>query len=171
MSIQIEIQKHCEAGALKLYVPVRRAFLVERHVFLGGEARSFVDWDGTVDEQFDTVSARTSSVLDRFCNGSYVTVGMDPHNKRSTSLIARVDPIGGGIVDFRITDPNPAVRIFGGFAAVDLVVLLTWSPRENCDFRAEVARCRKSWDALFPKHQPIVSEKIESYVSKHFNAG
>ncbi|EKF60550.1 hypothetical protein QWE_05773 [Agrobacterium albertimagni AOL15] len=171
MSIQSEIEQHCKAGSLKLHVPERRSFVVERHVFLGGEARSFIDWDGTVDVKFDTVSARAGSVLDRFCNGSYVTVGMDPHNKKSTSLIARVDPVGDGIVDFRITDPNPAVRIFGSFAAVDVIVLLTWSPRQDCDFKAEVTRCRKVWDALFPKHLPIVSEKIESYVSKHFDAG
>ncbi|MDQ0558668.1 hypothetical protein QO004_000443 [Rhizobium mesoamericanum] len=171
MSIKEEIQKHRENGNLTLFEPERRSFIVERHVFLGGEARSFVEWDGSIDDSFAAVSARTVAVLERFVNGSYVTIGMDPHDKLSRSQIARVDPTAQGILDFRITDPNPAVRIFGGFAVADLLILLTWAPRKNCNFPSEVARCRGEWDKLFPTHTPVVSEEIEHHVSKHFSIG
>ncbi|WP_128090497.1 hypothetical protein [Ensifer sp. 1H6] len=171
MSIENEIEAHCNAGHLSLLEPVRLSFLVKRHIFIGGEARSFITWDGSIDEEYESVSGRTIGVLERFSNGSYVTVGMDPHDKEARSQIARVDPRGEGIFDYRINDPNPAVRLFGGFATKDVLVLLTWYPRENCDFAAEVARCRAQWDSLFPKTPPIRSDRIEDHVSKHFHIG
>ncbi|WP_143106244.1 hypothetical protein [Ensifer sp. OV372] len=169
MSIDNEMKTLCAAGKLALLEPAVPSFMVRRHVFVGGEARSFIFWDGSIDEDFESVSGRTFSVLERFSNGSYIAVGMDPHDKEARSQIARVDPVDQGIFAFRINDPNPAVRIFGGFAKVDVVILLTWWPREDCDFPSEVARCRAEWDKLFPNHPPILSDEIEDHVSKHFH--
>lgn len=171
MSITVEIQQHCELGKLRLHEPLRRSYIVNRHVFVGEMVRQFLEGHESVDSSFDRVAGRTIAILDRFVNGSYVTFGIEPHDKNSHSQIARVDPRDQGIVDYRITDPNPQVRIFGGFAAPDVLVLLTWAPRAGLNFRAEVTKCRAAWDELFPQSPPIVSDKVEHHVSKHFRLG
>ncbi|WP_158665335.1 hypothetical protein [Sinorhizobium fredii] len=172
MSISEVIKTHCENPdeTLRLLVPARPSYLVQRHIFLGKEVQQFVDGDG-VDGRFARLSGRTLSVLERISNGSYVTFGMDPHDKDASCTIARVDPVLLGIVDVRIRDPQPAIRVFGGFAEPDILVLLKWMPRAGLDFRAAAQLCRQEWDSLFPGHPPIYGEKVEDYVSKHFNIG
>lgn len=113
MSIRSALEKLSgQGGPLRLHVPVRRSFTVERHIFLGPHVQRFVDCHEELETKFHQVAGRTLALFDRFSNGSYLTFGVNPHDKKSVSWIARVDPVSEGIVDFRITDPNPAVRIW-----------------------------------------------------------
>lgn len=172
MSIRSALEKLSgQSGPLRLHVPVRRSFTVERHIFLGPHVQRFVDCHEELETKFHQVAGRTLALFDRFSNGSYLTFGVNPHDKKSVSWIARVDPVSEGIVDFRITDPNPAVRVFGGFAMPDVLVLLTWGPREGMDFRAEVARCKEQWKSHFVDHEPVVSDRVQDHVSKQFRIG
>ena len=171
MSIEEKIRELCKSSDLTLFEPPFRNSGADRYVYAGGEARTFLNWDGSLDPKFESVSGQSLSLLDRFSNGSYVTVGMDPHDKDSYCHIARVDPIDQGIFSYRVRDPEPTVRIFGGFVMLDVLILLTWHERENCDFPFEAKRCRQAWDQILPEHPPITSDEIEYHVSKHYNIG
>ena len=158
-------------GPLRLHVPARASYKVSRHIFLGEDVQRFIDRDEMLDTKFHQISGRTLALFDRFSNGSFITFGVNPHDKMSSSWVARVDPVDQGIVDFRVTDPKPAVRFFGGFAMPDVLVLLTWGPRENMNFRSEVLRCKEQWKNLFVQYEPIISDRVEHHVTKHFRIG
>lgn len=96
---------------------------------------------------------------------------MDPHDKQAACHVARIDPIDQGIFAYRVRDPDPTVRIFGGFLMVDVLILLTWHERDGCDFPYEVNKCRKEWGEILPHHPPVTSDEIVDHVSKHFSIG
>lgn len=171
MSIRNAIQGLCQAGDLQLLVPSIPSFSVKRDVFLSGSVRDFLDAAPGVDRAYHRQGGRALSLLDRFSTGSYMTFGMDPYDKKASSILARIAPVGLGIVDVRVTDPRPMVRLFGGFAATDVLVLLNWAPRDGLDFSAQAALTRAHWNALMGNHAPIVGTKVEDYVSKHFHIG
>jgi hypothetical protein len=115
--------------------------------------------------------ARLRAVLDGFTGGDFVTIADNPYDKEAAAILARVDPIGEEVFDFRCVDPKPGIRAFGCFAETDTFVALTWDYRENIeDFEAEVTRCMSVWDRLFCGLPPFKGSKLNEYVSYNFRA-
>jgi hypothetical protein len=109
--------------------------------------------------------------LDAFIEGGFLTVGEDPKTKDSYALLARVCPVKDEFFDFRVTAPQPQIRAFGGFAAKDTFVLVTWNYRDAIgdNFSAEVDRCRIEWQILFGGTQPFKGRNLHDYLTANFD--
>jgi hypothetical protein len=144
---------------------------VVRGVFVGAEVWSLVGDDAKPEARFEKVSGRARARLDHFSAGKNVVFALSPTNKSIHSDIARNAPISDGVVDVRITDPRPKIRIFGCFAKCDVLVLLTWATREGLDWPQEVSRCKSQWKLLFPSTPPLIGSSHEHYISNPFIPG
>lgn len=171
MSIRETVDALVRSQDLEFLCPVMPGVSVSRDVYVGVEVRNLVGDNATPSAEYQRVSARARARLDHFSAGKYVVFALNPRNKSVHSDIARNAPISTGILDVRITDPNPAIRIFGGFLQANVLVLLTWASRENLDFPAEIIRCRKEWDRLMPSNPPMIGKRHEDYISHKFIAG
>lgn len=167
MSIHQRIAELVGKGDLLRYepaeaVPEMRDIYVSRIVaaFLGGVPRKYQETAGNAQLLFD-----------EFVGGEEISFGMSP-KKHPGALIARNAPVDWGICDFRVLHPEPSVRIFGGFAARDTFVALTYQPRSTLTnvFQNAAGIALSQWKLKFPDHKPIVSEKAEDYVGQPFFA-
>ncbi|KKB81041.1 hypothetical protein VW35_02415 [Devosia soli] len=110
-------------------------------------------------------AADSRVAIDRFIAGASVTVGMDPFDKAARCQLARNYPPNDGIWDFRIRDPKPHVRIFGGFAERDVFVALDYRNRDALDFDGAVATMVLLWKDMFDSYQPVTGDNINAYLS------
>ncbi len=114
------------------------------------------------------------AVMDAFIELGEILFGLDPHNKSAHARMARTDPVSEGVVDFRVLDPSPGIRVFGCFSEPDTFIALTWRFREEMDssgeFDAEIARCKDKWRQLFPTAAPHIGTKAYDYVTENFLA-
>lgn len=173
MSIHDDIARLCRKGELVHVLPIEQWRSVERDVFVSKEVWEFLQGNDP-DPKFQAVGLRAYRRIERFICGASVVFGMDPLNKRSTSLIARNNDVRLGVVDVRVNDPQPAVRIFGCFAEKDVLVLLLWRSRkllQDKGFASSVKRTHSQWTALFPHHSPLVSESPHDYISGILDIG
>lgn len=172
MSIKELILSHVAKGVLYALSPaIAGDQKLARGVFVSGEVWDLVGDDVTVSAELERVSGQARARLDSFSFGKSFVFALSPSNKSALSDIARNAPIATGVVDLRITNPKPSLRIFGGFAEKDMLILLNWAPRENLDFPAEINRCRKIWDQLFPSTPPLIGTTHDHYISKPFIVG
>lgn len=166
MSIDAELDK-LTPEVLTFLSPASPGAKVVRDIFVSQEVLDIVGDDATPPEAIARVAGRTRAKLDYITKGGVFVFGLNPKpgKKSGTSLIARTSPITSRILDVRVSDPNPGLRIFGGLAKQNVFVALTWAPREDCNFSTEVARCRQAWDQLFPNHPPFYSANYKEYFS------
>jgi len=173
MSIVDEIKTHCDNGNLFHLLPIEPGRSVERDVFVSKEIWDFLDGNDA-DVKLQQVGARAYRRLESFVCGNAVVLGMNPLQKDRTSLIARNDPTSDGVVDVRINDPQPAVRIFGCFATRNVLVLLLRRTRQELaqkGFASSIRLCRRQWDHLFSSCTPLVSEDPHDYITGTFDIG
>lgn len=171
MSMVDEIAAHVKAGRLWHVVPDLPGLAVERDVFASEQVFAFLTDDAAVPQTFARVGGKAKAKIDRFVSGGVVRLALDPHDKNRASFVARNAPVAMGIVDVRITDPKPMVRIFGGFAAKDVLVLLDWHPRSGLDFQRAVVECRRTWNQLFNNQPPLIGDTHDCYITGHFEIG
>jgi hypothetical protein len=173
MSIKVQISNHVEAGTLYALSPAiaHDNSQLKRGVFVSDEVWNLVGDDVPVSEELERVSGQARSRLDSFSLGRSVVFAMHPRQKSVHSDIARNAPIESGIVDVRITNPEPTLRIFGGFAGRDILVLLTWKHRKDLDFEVEVTRCKLEWGKFFPGNIPLIGTTNDEYISGKFIPG
>lgn len=166
MSIDAELDK-LTPDILTFLSPVSPGITVVRDIFVSKEVLDIVGDEATPPDAIARVAGKARAKLDLITRGNMFVLGMDPKpgRKSPTCLIARTSPLTSRILDLRVSDPNPGVRIFGGLAKRNVFVALTWAPRENCDFSVEVARCRSEWNKLFPDHPPFYSTDYKEYFS------
>jgi hypothetical protein len=105
--------------------------------------------------------------LDAFLEGGCVSIGDDPKTKAAHALMARVAPVEDEFFDFRVTAPHPQIRAFGGFAARDTFVLVTWNYRAEIaeKFNEEVLRCKHEWQSLFGNITPFKGKSLNDYLT------
>ena len=168
MSIQAEIKSHIEK---KLFLLASEFGGEEtpRTIYYSIEVQQVVDGANSVGKNKNRF-ASAKAVMDAFIDLGEITFGMNPHNKAFDARMARTDPIASGIVDFRVLDPKPGIRVFGCFSELDTFVALTWRFREEMidgEFDAEVARCSQEWLRLFPNFRPLVGVNIHDYISQN----
>ncbi|MCX7361149.1 MAG: hypothetical protein NTV97_04610 [Alphaproteobacteria bacterium] len=106
--------------------------------------------------------------LDAFLEHGEFTAAEDPDRKSSNAMLARVHDVKDDFWDFRVTAPHSGIRAFGGFAAFDTFVVLTWEYREMIsDFDAEVAACKEEWHRLFGPITPMKKGHLNEYISNY----
>jgi hypothetical protein len=136
-----------------------------RTLFLSEEVRS------AVFEPFpaghEVLHSEFRAELDAFLEHSFITIGNDPKTKAAHARMARVRPVEDEFFDFRITAPQPQIRAFGGFAALNTFVLVTWNYRDaiDKDFDNEVARCKRAWQSLFGSITPFRGRTLDEYIT------
>lgn len=165
MSIDAEIGRLVSEGSLTFLSPALPGISVVRDVFVSPDVLSLVGDSPTVAGEYARISGRARAKLDNITAGRVFVFGIDPHQKSVTCTIARNAPPSFGVIDVRVTDPRPQVRLFGCVAKKDVLILLTWAPRGGLQFANEVRRCATQWQSLFPNHPPIVSDDPNDYFS------
>lgn len=171
MSIQEELQRHVLSGQLLFVRPMLPGRAVERNVFVSAEVAKLLRGDTSIPSRFHRVGSEARAQIDAFTTGRAIRFAMDPLRKDPSTLVARNEPTSRGIVDLRIRQPRPPLRLFGGFAQVDILVLLTWEERKNLRFTAAVKRCRREWDILFPHDRPVIGVAHHEYISRNVLIG
>lgn len=110
--------------------------------------------------------------LDLFVEGRLVTACLTPF-KAINSYMGLLDPVGDGIWDIRSRDPNPAIRVLGGFAEKDVFIALTWGLRKNLldkdspQWINAINKCRTEWKRLFPTYSPLTGDDISDYLTSN----
>ncbi|MBB6489185.1 hypothetical protein GGD46_006512 [Rhizobium lusitanum] len=171
MSILEELQNHVSTGRLSFVRPMLPGRGVERNIFVSTEVGEFLNGGASVHARFDRVAGEARAQIDAFTTGRAIRFAMDPMRKDPATLVARNAPTSKGIVDMRIRQPRPQIRIFGAFAQVDSLILLTWEARDNLRFGAAVKRCRAQWDLLFPQNSPLIGATHAEYISRNIIIG
>jgi|JI10StandDraft_1071094.scaffolds.fasta_scaffold331781_4 hypothetical protein len=165
MSIDAEIGKHISSQTLFVIAPAQPGKPSIRDVIVTKEIWEMVRDDATPPDAVSHVWGRARAKLDAIASGGVLLFGLDPFNKSIGSNVARTHPVSSGILDVRIRDPKPALRIFGGAAKKDAIVLVSFAYRDNLNFQKEVSRARGLWDMLFPKHSPMIGDGHDDYFS------
>lgn len=172
MSIQDEIKSHID-GELFLLTSEFGGEETPRTIFYSVEVQEIIEGANSTGKNRNRF-ASAKAVMDAFIDLGEVTFGMDPHNKAFDARMARTDPLNSGIVDFRVLDPKPGIRVFGCFSELDTFVALTWGFREEMDqngeFESEVVRCRQEWLRLFPNFEPHYGVNVNDYISQNWFA-
>jgi len=174
MSIEKQLEALCRVSKKLVHVlPLQPGKSVARDVFATQQVWQFLQGDAP-DPKMQMVGIRSYARLESFICGESIVFGMDPLDKKSTSLIARNDPASDGVVNIRVNDPRPAVRIFGCFAKQDVIVLLLYASREELakkGFAGTIRRTRQEWDNLIPEHSRLFSDNPNDYISGIFDIG
>ncbi|MCR5859753.1 hypothetical protein [Mesorhizobium sp. J428] len=140
-------------------------------MFISRDVRHFLDVSNGVHQSFGRAAGRATAKIDTFASGGHVVFGMDPGNKSPSTLVARNGPVQKGIVDLRVISYQPDVRIFGAFAEIDTLVLLTWAPKTGLHYATEIKKCRSVWDAFFTGFEPHKGESHGDYISRNVIPG
>ena len=111
----------------------------------------------------------TRLALDRFSLGKRQVVRLDPNADAPSAQLARNHPTSAGIWEFRIRDPKPQIRVFGGFALQDTFVALDYRERAGLDFDEAVRNALDLWRHLFKDHRPVTGENINDYLSDRYH--
>ena len=144
---------------------------VPRTIFYSIEVGEVVD--GASSTGIDaTRFAKAKAVMDDFIEFGHITVGMDPFDKDSNAIMARVDPTDYEIFDLRAISPQPGIRILGCFMGPDEFIMLTWDFRENFEdhWPEQVERCRAEWERLFPGLEPHKGAHLNDYITQNASA-
>lgn len=108
--------------------------------------------------------------LDLFTSGGRIAVCMEPFKAKS-AYMGLLDPVSNGMFDIRSRDPSPGLRVFGGFAATDTFVALTYDirkdmgDRDSAEWRKARVECLALWRNLFPAYKPLTGENVHDFIS------
>jgi hypothetical protein len=135
----------------------------------------FGPWDN---DEWEARCGMLRADLDRFISGDRLPVAADRMYERKTaSYLKRLMPGEDEIWEIRSRDPQPALRVFGRFAACDVFVALTCEQREDLgdgmtrQWRDAKVECATEWRNLFPAFDPVHSVnpiRYDDYVTNYF---
>src|SRR5215207_9842612 len=131
MSIQDEIRLHLNKE-LFLLTSEFGGEDTPRVIYYSIEVQQIIDGANSLSKNRNRF-ASSKAVMDAFIDLGEITFGMDPFNKASYARMARTDPIDIGVIDFRVLDPKPGMRVMGCFSELDTFIALTWGFREDLD--------------------------------------
>ena len=168
MSIRDEINSACNARTLFYLPPSLSSAPKIREMFVSKDVHGMVG-EPWPDDQDGYRHASARDLLDAFTEGDEITVSQKPRNKDPGTLLARVEPIGKEIWDFRVPKPG-RIRILGGFAEKNLFVALAWDYRENLTglFPPIISQARNAWAKLFST-PPLKGSSLDAYLSDYIN--
>jgi hypothetical protein len=167
MSIADELQKLVDSHVLVFWPPTIVSNSAHRDVFVSQEVKELLNAGPTITADLHKAAGRSRAKVESFASGKTIVFAFDPFVKSPASLVSRNAPVLKGIVELRPTAHSPDIRMFGGFAVCDALVLLTWARKTNLHYATEIKKCRQVWDALFPLHKPLVGSSHDQYVSSN----
>ena len=138
-----------------------------RTIYYSNEVREIVD-GANCKVRNKNRFASAKAVMDAFIELGEITFGLDPFEKDHDAIMARTEPSDWGIIDFRVLDPTPGIRVLGGFSEPDTFIALTWCFREDMDFDAEVSRSRGEWNKMFPGFEPQKGANVNAYITENY---
>ncbi|MCY4394914.1 MAG: hypothetical protein OXC10_07255 [Rhodospirillaceae bacterium] len=178
MSIINRIEDLVRDGRLSHIEPLDHSLAVKRNLLVSVGIRELIEgpWQSKTVERR---AYRLRADLEAFAVGHVLGVSMTPY-QHNNAYMGLLNPPERGFWDIRSRDPNPGLRVFGHFAAVDLFVALVWHPRslevdgrlplgDNRGLNWEIAKlqCEEAWNSLFPNDLPKIGEKIGEFISEN----
>jgi hypothetical protein len=167
MSIRDEIARYEAAGALVLLKPLLPGAPHVRLIYT--TPTLYASICGPWEE--DNLGHRMGFLhrdLDRFSTGEHVTVG---HGKDEACDLKPLDPEGDEVWEFRSRAPNPSYRLFGGFAATDVLFLSNMESRgalghrRSREWAVEIGVFKAAWRKHFPWLDRHYGDNIHAYIS------
>ena len=76
--------------------------------------------------------------------------------------------IGGEVWEIRSMAPQPALRVFGRFAAPDVLVLTHMKERGSINFEMEIGTCEGIWSNCFGDRPPYKGDNLDGYLTENF---
>lgn len=168
MSIQLLIDSHCRQGTLRPWEPL----LPGRHMrIIHIASHLYEEIMGATSDTYRMGLLRSD--LDHFCSGGIITVG---HGRESTCRMKPLDPSEDEVWEMRSRDPEPQVRVFGRFCAPDVFCATNaeYRPRlgdramskwHGNNWPAEILRCKRIWEQLFPGQTPHAGNEVNDYIT------
>lgn len=154
MSIDAAIVSLVNQGKLVLVSHTLPAIPVVRDVFASPAVMELIEGGHFNSAQMERMGGRARAKVDNIVAGRKFVFGLDPYEKSTTCTVSRNRPVSFGVVEVRVTDPDPAARIFGCVAKRNVLILLTWAEKKGLVYKQEVDHCRKEWNLAFPNHHP-----------------
>jgi hypothetical protein len=174
MSIRDEINSRVSEGRLFQLRPLIESDEVKRSMFVSEKLFSKLHPEADGPNSFDARNALLRADLERFINGSEITVARNPFKKSKKCYLAPVDPTRLGIWDIRSVDPRPGLRVLGCFSEKDVFVALEMETRESLGgpndkaWRDFIERCSAHWRRLFGTYLPFFGGETSDYFSENF---
>ena len=125
MSIDGRISQLIHDGELFAIEPLFDGDSVARHMLVSKEIWELIE---DPPQKWSVRCARIRADLESFVQGQEIKVCRVPY-KADKAFLGCLHPTNAGIWDVRLVDPNPAIRLLGCFAAVDLFVALVPASR------------------------------------------
>lgn len=181
MSIRDEIDARIKEGRLFPLEPSVPGDPVERCMVISKEIKGLLDgpWENA---EHEDRCGHLRGDLEAFVVGDVLAMCLEPYEAK-TAYMARLDSPADEVWDVRSRDPDPGLRVFGRFAAKDLFVALTWSPRsvplwwslrlplgdrKSRQWRNQIVQCKTEWTNLFGTYQPVSGADVHDYASNAF---
>lgn len=177
-SIGAAIKRHVRAGRLHALEMTDASDPVERILAYSDEIKVLLEgpW---APASCASRAGRLRADLEAFVRGDPVSVCLRPY-QAGAAFLGRLAEPDQEVWDVRAREPNPAIRLFGRFAAPDALVLFDWRPRskpwngreplqdrDDPGWEQEKAKCMERWERLFPKHDPIHGENVSDYITRN----
>ena len=177
-SIRAAIRRHVRAGRLHALEMTDASDPVERVLVYTDQIKTLLEgpWAQT---SCANRAARLRADLEAFVRGEPVSVCLRPY-EAGAAFLGRLAEPEEEVWDVRAREPNPALRLFGRFAAPDHFVAFDWRPRSkpwngreplhdrhDPEWDAEKAKCLAQWERLFPKHDPVHGGTVYEYVTSN----
>jgi len=172
MSIHDEIKARCQEGGLYRLASLMTGTLERRGIYVTPELSTLIHgpWSDHAEER-RWGAAR--AYLDQFITGRLIILPAGTwHNH---AYMGRLDKPEDEVWDFRIKAPRPGMRLFGRFAAKDLMVVVTWAERSQFrsrktregrkDWNDAIRACQVAWRNLFPTYDPLNGAYPDDYLS------
>lgn len=171
MSTEDRLRELVAQGTLR-YVMPQRGHSAVRYVYLLDALYRRIEHEVEADGEDAERFAGVMAVLYAFIHGKRMTFGMDPISKGRAALIARTKPVRMGIIDFRVMDPSPGMRLMGGFVSADHFVGLRCFGRGEMGPLGGFGGCVRETCATWAKTfgtglSPVVSDTLREYVTEN----
>jgi hypothetical protein len=171
MSIRDEINARVDESRLFYLPPTIPADRVVRHIFVTAEIYNDLHDRSALSTSEENRIARLRADLDGFSIGQEITMSFKPYSKPKSTFMARTDPVSNAIWDIRSRDPNPGIRVLGGFSEIDTFVCLDWQYRNSLggpgskEWRDFIVRSTSVWTQLFNSYKRVSGDDASKYLS------
>lgn len=171
MSIYAEIIAEVNQGAGRLFSlgPSMPGASAKREVYISADVKALLNgpW---VNDDFEIRCGYLAADFDRFITGATIAVAATAHGSNAANL-KRLHPPADEVWELRCRNPKPGIRVFGRFAAKDVLVALTWATRPDLGgpqskaWRDAKESCNAEWRKLFPAYPPFSGAHCDDYLS------
>ena len=124
--------------------------------------------------EYMTRGAALLADISSIAGGHNVSMCFIPYEAEGADF-GLLNPPADGVWDFRSRDPEPAIRLLGGFANKDLFIALTWRWRANLGdrysqaWRDAIVETTTEWRNMFPAINRITGDQVSDFFEYNAN--